>query len=77
MLRLQPLFPKIHGTPRADDLHVLSDIVFTNRDGPMCRRNAIYEDPLQASDSMGGQRYLRLDDGGPCSRGNDFEDGAD
>ena len=33
MARLQPLFPKSHGTPRVDDLRVLSGIIFINRNG--------------------------------------------
>ena len=33
MARLQPYFPKSHGTPRVDDRWVLSGIVFFNRNG--------------------------------------------
>ncbi len=33
MVRLQPYFPKSHGTPRVDDRRVLSGIVIFNRNG--------------------------------------------
>ena len=33
MARLPPFFPKSHGRPRADDLRVLSGIIFINRNG--------------------------------------------
>lgn len=33
MARLAPLFPKSHGKPRADDVRVLSGIIFINRNG--------------------------------------------
>lgn len=33
MVGLAPFFPKIHGKPRADDLRVLSGIIFINRNG--------------------------------------------
>ena len=33
MARLQPHFPKSHGTPRVDDRRVLSGIIFVNRNG--------------------------------------------
>ena len=33
MARLRPLFPKSHGTPRVDDLRVLSGIIFINHNG--------------------------------------------
>lgn len=31
--RLRPFFPKSHGRPRVDDRHVLSGIIFINRNG--------------------------------------------
>ncbi len=31
--QLKPFFPKSHGKPRVDDLHVLRDIIFINRHG--------------------------------------------
>ena len=33
MARLEPFFPKSHGNPRVDDRRVLSEIIFTNRNG--------------------------------------------
>ncbi|OLS52512.1 IS5 family transposase [Rhodovulum sulfidophilum] len=33
MARLEPCFPKSHGKPRVDDRHVLSGIIFINRNG--------------------------------------------
>ncbi|TJZ79898.1 transposase, partial [Paracoccus hibiscisoli] len=33
MARLRPFLPKSHGRPRVDDLRVLSDIIFINRNG--------------------------------------------
>ena len=33
MARLEPYFPKSHGNPRVGDRHVLSGIIFINRDG--------------------------------------------
>jgi len=33
MVRLRPYPPKSHGMPRVDDRRVLSDIIFTNRNG--------------------------------------------
>jgi transposase len=33
MDRLRPFFPKSHAKPRVDDLRVLSDIIFINRNG--------------------------------------------
>ncbi len=33
MARLEPYFPKSHGKPRVDDRHVLSGIIFINRNG--------------------------------------------
>lgn len=33
MARLEPFFPKSHGKPRIDDRHVLSGIIFINRNG--------------------------------------------
>ena len=37
MARLGPFFPKSHGKPRVDDRHVLSGIIFINRNGLRCR----------------------------------------
>ena len=31
--RFKPFFPKSHGKPRVDDRHVLSGIIFLNRNG--------------------------------------------
>lgn len=33
MSRLEPYFPKSHGKKRVDDRHVLSGIIFVNRNG--------------------------------------------
>ncbi len=33
MARLEPFFPKSHGSPRVDDRRVLSGIIFINRNG--------------------------------------------
>ncbi len=33
MARLESFFPKSHGKPRGDDRHVLSGIIFINRNG--------------------------------------------
>ena len=33
MARLEPFFPKSHDKPRVDDRHVLSGIIFINRNG--------------------------------------------
>ncbi len=33
MARLKPFFPKSHGKLRVDDKHVLSEIIFINRNG--------------------------------------------
>ena len=33
MARLEPYFPGSHGRPRVDDRHVLSGIIFINRNG--------------------------------------------
>jgi transposase len=33
MARLEPYFPKFHGTPRVDDPRVLSGIIFIKRNG--------------------------------------------
>ena len=37
MARLEPFFPKSHGKPRVDDRHVLSGIIFINRNDLRCR----------------------------------------
>ena len=46
---LRPFFPRSHGRPRADDLRVLSGIIFINRNGlRWCDAPRIWagEDPL-------------------------------
>jgi transposase len=37
MERLKPCFPRSNGVPRVDDKHVLSRIIFTNRNGSRWR----------------------------------------
>ena len=37
MARLEPFFPKSHGKLRVDDWHVLSGIIFINRNDLHCR----------------------------------------
>jgi hypothetical protein len=85
MARLEPLFPKSRGKPRGDDRHVLSGIIFINRNR---NRNGLRwcdassaawpsEDLLQPLEAMGRQGHLRPDDGRSGLLGRRSEDGDD
>lgn len=70
--RLKPFLPKSHGKARVDDRHVLSGIIFINRNG-LCWCDARWEygpakDPLQPLEALERQRSLRPDHGGPDRR---------
>jgi len=64
MMRLHPYFPRSRGKPRVDDRHVLSGIIFINRNGlRWCDAPAAYGPP-----KMFYNRWKRWSDMGVFAR---------